>query len=152
MLRASESNDSEEATLFHEGIELFNDGEWFEAHETWEDIWHLATGSRKRFYQGLIQCAVTIEHVRRGNPRGVRAVWKSARPKFDGLPDVCMGIHIPRLLAAMEAMIRPVLDLPADWFDPARPRGEELPVRWDDAPRIELEYDPFSGHARRPDE
>ena len=135
---------SEEATLFHEGVELFNDGEWFEAHETWEDIWHLATGPKKLFYQGLIQCAVTIEHVRRGNPRGVRTVWKNAQPKFDGLPQVYMGVNIPRLLGDMEKMIRPVLDLSEDWFDPSLPRGRNLPVRWDNAPRVELEFDPFA--------
>ena len=66
------SDTTDEAKVFHEGIRLFNEGDWFEAHEIWEDIWHVASGPRKKFYQGLIQCAVTIEHVRRGNPRGVR--------------------------------------------------------------------------------
>jgi len=44
----------------------------------------------------------------------------------------------------MEKMIRPVLDLSEDWFDPSLPRGRNLPVRWDNAPRVELEFDPFA--------
>src|SRR5690606_20932959 len=70
------STDHDEGAIFHEGIALFNEGEWFEAHESWEDIWHMAAGPRKLFYQGLIQCAVTLEHMRRGNPRGVVTVYE----------------------------------------------------------------------------
>jgi len=126
----------DEQQLYLEGIELFNDGEWFEAHETWEDIWVLATGDRKRFYQGLIQCAVTLEHIRRGNPRGVRSVWASCLTKFQDLPDTVQGIHIPTLLAGMRRMVDPVLAMPAAAFDPACPRGQRMPVCLDDAPRI----------------
>lgn len=134
----------DEAHIFHEGLSLFNDGEWFDAHEAWEDIWHLAEGDRKRFYQGLIQCAVAMEHVRRGNPRGVRSVWQSCEPKFAGLPEVYMGINVPRLLADMRRALDPILNLPASAFDPALPRGRKLPFDPADAPRITLEHDPFA--------
>jgi uncharacterized protein len=128
----------DEAALFREGVELFNAGEWFEAHEVWEDAWHLASGERKRFYQGLIQCAVTLEHARRGNPRGVRSVMKTAVPKFDGLPDVYMGVYVPKLIAELKACVQAILDLPAEAFDPALPRGQALPFDPAKAPKIEL--------------
>ncbi len=129
----------EEAKIFRAGLDLFNGGEWFEAHEAWEDAWHNVSGTKKKFYQGLIQCAVVVEHVRRGNPRGVRSVWETAQTKFVGLADVYMGVNIRRLLADVENVIRPVLELPAASFNPALPRSQDLPVNWDDAPRIELE-------------
>ncbi len=135
---------TEEARLFHEGVHLFNTGEWFEAHEAWEGIWHMASGDRKRFYQGLIQCAVTIEHIRRGNPRGVLTVYKTAVPKFRGLPEVYMGVNIPRLLAGLERVVAPIRALPPAAFDPTRPRGQNLPLNRSQVPRIELEYDPFA--------
>lgn len=135
---------SDEAELFHEGVTLFNDGQWFEAHETWEDIWHMASGSKKLFYQGLIQCAVTLEHAGRGNPRGVRSVWATCVPKFDGLDEVYMGINIRNLLYTLGKFIEPVLELPIARFDPAILRGQTLPINWQQAPRIELDYDPFS--------
>jgi hypothetical protein len=134
----------EQAKLFHEGVALFNAHEWFEAHEVWEDIWHMAQGPRKRFLQGLIQAAVTLEHVRRGNPRGVRTVFATCVPKFDGLPDLYMGVDIRRLLRELEAAIRPILDLPEERFDPALPRGQDLPFDPAAAPKIELAYDPFA--------
>jgi len=134
----------EVAKLFHEGVALFNEGDFFEAHEVWEDIWHMASGDLKRFYQGLIQCAVTIEHLRRGNPRGVVNVFKSAQTKFVGLPTVYHGVNIPGLIAEVKRMIQPVLDLPPEAFDPALPHGRDFGADWDHPPKLVLEYDPFA--------
>ena len=136
--------DLDEPALFHEGLHLFNTGEWFEAHETWEDIWRPAIGEKKRFYQGLIQAAVVIEHLRRGNPRGARSVFESCIPKFDGIEGVYMGIDVPRLIRELTDFIDPVLKLPATHFDPSRGRGQELPIDLKQAPLIDLQYDPFA--------
>ncbi|MFG0247825.1 MAG: DUF309 domain-containing protein [Phycisphaeraceae bacterium JB051] len=138
------ATDFDEAAIFHEGLRLFNEQEWFDAHETWEDIWVMASGDRKLFYQGLIQCAVVLEHVRRGNPRGVRSVWKTAQSKFVGLPDPYMGIEIARLLADEYHAIQRILDLPDERFNPQLGRGQDLPYDAAEAPRITLLVDPFS--------
>ena len=138
-----QSDIDNEAKLFHDGLALFNEGQWFDAHEVWEDIWHMASGDKKRFYQGLIQYAVTLEHIRRGNPRGVRCVYKTALTKFEGLSDVYMGFHIPRQLAELERVVQPVLAMGPKAFEPATGRGQDMPVDLADAPKIELEYDPF---------
>lgn len=134
----------DEAGLFYEGLAMFNDGEWFDAHETWEDIWHMASGERKRFYQGLIQCAVTLEHVRRGNPRGVLTVMESAVSKFVGLPGIYRGVDIAALLAAMQHFIEPVRRMPSDKLAPSAGRGQTMPVDLSKAPKIELLNDPFA--------
>ncbi|MEE9212839.1 MAG: DUF309 domain-containing protein [Phycisphaeraceae bacterium] len=135
---------AEEAQLFHKGIELFNDGEWFEAHEVWEDIWRMASGNKKRFYQGLIQCAVTIEHIHRGNPRGAVTVFESATSKFVNLPDLYMGINAKYVVSEIGKMIAAIRALPKEMFDPRKGRGLDLPVDLNDAPKIKLEYDPFA--------
>lgn len=137
----------EEARLFHEGIELFNSGEWFEAHEVWEDIWHHAGGEKKQFYQGLIQLAVTIEHIRRGNPRGVVQVFESATRKFTGLPEKYMGIDITSLVQHIAAMVEPIRKMPSEVFKPRVGRGLDMPVDLAAVPKIALEYDPFEQDA-----
>ncbi len=110
----------------------------------WEDIWHMAAGDKKRFYQGLIQYAVTIEHIRRGNPRGVRCVYETMQEKFKGLTDVYMGFDIPKQIAALAHIVEPVLAMGPKAFDPATGRGQEMPVDLAvDAPKIELRHDPF---------
>ncbi|MCX5658917.1 MAG: DUF309 domain-containing protein [Planctomycetota bacterium] len=132
-----------EAQRFHHGLDLFNLGQFFEAHEAWEDLWHEASGERKRFYQGLIQVAVSLEHVRRGNARGVRSVYLSAREKFRGLPDVYRGVDVARLLREADEALQPILSLPLASFAPGLAHGQDLPFDEALRPRIELVADPF---------
>lgn len=129
----------EEKKLLLLGAHHFNTDDWFEAHEVWEDIWHMASGHRKRFYQGLIQSAVTIVHVQRGNPRGVRSVWQSCQEKFVGLPDVCMAVSNGSLIEKLSRFIAPVLDWPEDRFAPGQPHGQSMPVDWACVPRVEID-------------
>ena len=88
----------DEVALFHEGIELFNDGEWFEAHETWEDIWRLASGARKLFYQGLIQVAVCLHHFGNGNVRGARKLYGSSTKYLQTYRPVHCGLDVDKLV------------------------------------------------------
>src|SRR4029078_12459788 len=96
--------------LYLEGIQLFNEHEYFDAHEAWEDIWHMAYGIKHDFYQGMIQCAVALEHYRRSHPRGVLSLYSSYQPKFRNLPDVFMGLDVPKFLGAMREVLRPVVE------------------------------------------
>jgi len=140
---AGRFDEHEEAAAFHEGIRLFNAGEWFEAHEVWEDVWHMAEGEKREFYQGLIQAAVMIEHARRHNPRGVRSLHDNCFKHLAHFTEPFMGIDIPAFLNDLDAFIRPILELPESRFAPDHPR-DPLPVQWDAAPRIQLLHDPFA--------
>lgn len=133
----------DEAKAFHHGLHLHNTGQWFEAHEAWEDIWRPATGLKKSFYQGLIQVAVVIEHIRRGNPRGMKSVYESCLTKFKDVPEVYMGVNVPGVLAALREFITPILELPPQRFAPEAGREQVLPIDLSTAPKITLEYDPF---------
>ena len=133
-----------EKKLYLDGIALFNDHEFFEAHEVWEDIWHEAYGTKFEFYQGMIQCAVALEHYARSNPRGVVSLYDSYRRHFKDVPDVFMGLNVKDFLARMQAVLRPVLDA-----NPLPPRGA-ITLDHSITPHIELDYDPFErGEAQR---
>lgn len=68
---------------FAEGAADYDAGRYFEAHEAWELLWRaMPAGSDKRFVQGLIQLAVSLEHARRGNPRGSAGQWAKAIDKL----------------------------------------------------------------------
>ncbi|MFW6061064.1 MAG: DUF309 domain-containing protein [Phycisphaeraceae bacterium] len=145
----AEPDPQEQARLFREGVARFNAGEWFEAHEVWEALWHtLDDGERKQFVQGLIQCAVALEHARRGNPRGALTMFDRARPRFEGLPQRYMGVDIAALLASLAKLLAPLRDLPADALRPRAGRGLELPINLCDAPTIELQNAPVFGESR----
>lgn len=133
-----------ERKLYYDGIQLFNEHEFFDAHEAWEDAWHMAYGVKHDFYQGLIQCAVALEHYRRSNPRGVVSLYKSYRPKFEQVPPVFMGLDVAKFLGEMREALRPIIE--------AEPLPEKGSIELDvsRAPRIELLYDPFeNGEAER---
>jgi predicted metal-dependent hydrolase len=127
-----------ERERYLEGIRLFNAHEFFEAHETWEDVWNVAYGLKHDFYQGMIQCAVALEHYRRSNPRGVLSLFKSYNRKFQNVPAVFMGLDVRDFLNRMHEVLRPVLEA-----NPTPQRGE---IQLDDSrvPKLELSYDPFT--------
>jgi len=79
---------------FLEGIEHFNAGRYFDAHEVWEEIWLLASGDTKLFYQMLIQAAVALHHYERGNARGARGLYANVISKLERLPSVFMSIDL----------------------------------------------------------
>ena len=133
-----------EKKLYLDGIQLFNEHEFFEAHEVWEDIWHMAYGLKHDFYQGMIQCAVALEHYRRSNPRGVFSLYHSYQTKFRNVPDRFMGLDVKKFLHDMENVLRPVVSA-----SPLREKGA-IDLDFSLTPKIKLDYDPFeTGEAAR---
>jgi uncharacterized protein len=55
---------------FIEGIEHFNAERFWEAHESWEQLWLAAESDVEQFLQGLIQVAAAYHHVKRGTYSG----------------------------------------------------------------------------------
>lgn len=131
----------EERRIFFEGVRLFNEKDFFEAHETWEDIWSVATGTKAKFYQGLIQAAVVLEHMRRDNPPGVQRVWRTMQQKFAVVPDEYMGLNIPRFVEGIRSVVADVLEMPT-----ARgQRPHDVVIEWDpcDVPELVPAFDPW---------
>ena len=133
-----------ERKLYLDGIHLFNDKEFFEAHEVWEDAWHMAYGLKFEFYQGMIQCAVALEHYRRSNPRGVLSLFESYNKHFKDVPATFMGLDVKSFLGEMKQVLDPVLSA-----NPVPERGQ-IELDLTRTPTIVLKYDPFeTGEAQR---
>ena len=79
---------------FLKGIEHFNAGRYFDAHEVWEEIWLGASGETKLFYQMLIQAAVALHHYERSNARGARGMHANVLEKLSRLPSFLMSIDL----------------------------------------------------------
>ena len=91
------------------GIVLFNAGDFFEAHEVWEDVWMEATGAERKFYQGLIQAAVGLLHFGNGNLRGALKLYGSSRGYMIDLPSPFYGLNVPAFLEAMTRCFQDLL-------------------------------------------
>jgi len=98
-----------------QGIEYFNDCEFFEAHEIWEELWSDCQGPSRKFYQGLIQAAVCLHHFGNGNLHGARKLYYSCRERYlEQYRPLYLGVDLDRFLEQLEACCRLILDEDAD--------------------------------------
>ena len=95
----------DDAEAYREGIRLFNAGEFWHAHEQWEQCWMRSSEPDSTFFKGIIQAAAALVHWQRGNPRGLRRNWEKSRPKLVALPPAVRGIDVRALIAAMDAFV-----------------------------------------------
>lgn len=73
-----------ESTPYLWGVDLYNHGYLWEAHEAWEGLWHASKADRVQalYLQGLIQCAAAWLKVPMGQPRGVERLSALAIEKL----------------------------------------------------------------------
>lgn len=79
------------------GIAQFNQGEYFEAHESLEAAWNEDPTPGRELYRAVLQVAVAYLQIRRGNYNGALKMFLRLRQWIDPLPDVCRGIDVARL-------------------------------------------------------
>lgn len=84
------------------GIAEFNQGLYFECHETLEEVWLEEHGEDRLFYQGLIQVAAGFFKWEQGVPVGAIKLWRAGVEKLDGYP----GIHLSVDLAAFVRAVK----------------------------------------------
>ena len=101
--------------IFDKGSTLFNEHQYWEAHEAWEEVWREKTGEVKLLLQGLIQAAAAC-HLIYTAPRyrgAVRNIEKSLS-KLDQCPDLALGIDVARLRGELRSAKRMLENLGAD--------------------------------------
>jgi predicted metal-dependent hydrolase len=110
--------------LYIQGIQHFNNREFFDAHEAWEELWTDNKSSSRLFYQGLIQTAVCLHHFGRGNTRGARKLYHSSRRYLDPYRPVHLGLDIECLYRQMDRCCAEIVssdaDNPVGKMDPER--------------------------------
>jgi predicted metal-dependent hydrolase len=79
------------------GLEEFNHGEYFEAHESLEEAWNEDETSGRELYRAILQVAVAYLQIERGNYRGALKMFLRVRQWIEPLPDLCRGVDIERL-------------------------------------------------------
>jgi len=102
------------------GIDLFNSGEYWHAHEAWELEWMPdRKGPDAGFYKGLIQVAAGCLHYTRHNRRGAINKWRSGAdylrpylPAHRGVVLAPLGSAVDQFLAAIQPNAWPELTMP----------------------------------------
>lgn len=86
-----------QATL-KKGIQEFNDGDYFECHETLEDVWLIEMGPDRPFYQGLLQLSVGCFHLLNRNYVGAESQWSKAHTKLKTFGEKHLGVELKSLI------------------------------------------------------
>ena len=81
------------------GLEEFNRGQYFEAHEYLENAWNEDESAGRDLYRAILQVAVAYYHILRGNYKGAAKVFLRVRQWIDPLPDICRGVEVGKLRA-----------------------------------------------------
>jgi predicted metal-dependent hydrolase len=84
---------------FLQGVEHFNSREFWEAHESWEELWLVAESEAEQFLQGMIQMAAAYHHVQRGTVRGAVRLFDAAMRRLSAFPPGYCGIDRSRVEA-----------------------------------------------------
>jgi uncharacterized protein len=79
------------------GLAEFNQGEYFEAHETLEHAWMEDESAGRELYRGILQVAVAYLQIERGNFNGAAKMFLRMRQWLDPLPEICRGVDVARL-------------------------------------------------------
>ena len=132
-------------SLLRRGVDQFNDGEFFDQHETLEDLWREETRPVRRLYQGILQIGVAMYHLQRGNHHGVVTMIGRGTRHLRPFAPVCQGVDVADLLAGAARVLEAVDGLGPErldafdwslaptvkWADPdgrsARPGRESAP-------------------------
>jgi hypothetical protein len=80
----------------------FNRGDWYDCHETLEDLWIGSEDEPRWFYQGLLQVAVALHHWRNGNYGGAISLLNGGIGYLQRVRPVCQRIEVARFIAETE--------------------------------------------------
>jgi predicted metal-dependent hydrolase len=85
-------------SAFEEAIAQFNSGDYYACHDTLESIWNDAWQSDRAFYQGILQIAVGLYHLKSQNWHGAAILLGEGTSRLPAyLPDY-QSIDVEALL------------------------------------------------------
>ena len=94
------------------GIDLFNHGCYWEAHEAWEDLWlPLPKESTLRiFIQGLIQASAALLKIRLGQPEPASSIWHRGKLRLETVGNEqadgqYRGVEIPAFCVTIDKIL-----------------------------------------------
>ena len=92
---------SERLDELYRAIEEFNDGYFFESHETLEDLWMVTRWPERQLFQGIIQLAAAFVHYARREYPGILKLLDAAIEKVSEFTPKAFGIETARLVESM---------------------------------------------------
>jgi ribulose-phosphate 3-epimerase len=110
------------------GVELFNRGQFWEAHEAWEGAWMPRRGSDDAdFLKGLVQVAAANYHYQRHNREGALIKWRDGAGFLRPYLPAREGLDLQALVSKVDEL-RAALEGSPSWPELELPRLEPAPA------------------------
>ncbi len=110
-----------------EGVTQLNRGEFFEQHETLEDLWRAEPREVRRLYQGILQIGVAMYHISKCNHHGAVYMLTRGPGYLRPFAPACQTVDVTDLLDQATRILREVEQLGPDGLDR---------FDWSRAPRV----------------
>ena len=111
--------DETQKNLFIEGCGLFDEGEFWHAHESWEDLWKSLKPFEKKVetdaVQGIIQIAALLYNYERKKIRGVVNMASKLLTRLSGIEHGIWGVDVAALRVSLIPFIRDASENSPKW-------------------------------------
>ena len=127
---------ADQQAAFAEGVRLFDAGDYHAAHEAFEKCWLANEAGDADFFKGLIQAAICLHHLGRGNVDGARKLLRGHRSLLGRFLPTHRGVDVAAFLAQMQRVVAPALDAQAEtrFLTQDKPRLGRAPGATDPTP------------------
>ena len=93
------------------GILLFNQKEYFEAHEELEIAWRDEKNKVRELYQGILQVGVAYYHIQRRNYAGGKIMLERSSKWLASFPNTIFDMNIQKLKSDSDLVYKTLLQL-----------------------------------------
>ena len=94
--------------VFEEAIAQFNSGDYYACHDTLESIWNDSWQSDRAFYQGILQIAVGLYHLKSQNWHGAAILLGEGTSRLPSYLPEYQSIDVENLLEDSLHILRTV--------------------------------------------
>jgi hypothetical protein len=97
------------SSLALQGFELFNQQDYFEAHERLEEAWIEDQSPGRELYRAVLQIAIAYLQIQRQNYTGALKMFLRLRQWIEPLPDECRGVDVENLRKDAQAVYQQLI-------------------------------------------
>ena len=87
-------------------LNLFNNHEWYEAHDAFEEIWNHLDGDERQVIQGILQVSVSQFHLSKGNLNGATILLGEGLGRIKTRTKINLGIDLESFCRCLEDLLR----------------------------------------------
>lgn len=89
---------------FYTALRQFNEGWYFESHETLEDLWMVTPLPEREMFQGFIQAAAAFVHMVRGEYPGIIKLLNASIDKLSRFEPERFGVRVDEFVSSLREM------------------------------------------------